>query len=105
MQLDTLPSTLRNLGDKPIYALIWTTTPWSLIANQAIAFSNDVLYCVVEDNSENRYILAKECLAMLCLDIEEKVGPLKMITSIKGNIQLSLFYMYLLQVYINYKII
>jgi len=105
MQLDTLPSALKNLGNKPIYALIWTTTPWSLIANQAIAFSNDVLYCVVEDNSGNRYILANECLATLCLDTEEKIGPLKMVTTIKGNIQLFLFYIYLLQIGINYKII
>ncbi|EZA61699.1 hypothetical protein DMN91_004103 [Ooceraea biroi] len=80
MQLDTLPSKLRNLEDRPLYALIWTTTPWSLIANQAIAFSH-IPYCVVEDNSGNRYILAQECLA----DVERKIGPLKILTTIEGQ--------------------
>lgn len=83
MQLDTstLSSKLKNLENKPLYALIWTTTPWSLIANQAIAFSNNIVYCIVEDNSKNLYILAQECLT----NIEQKLGPLKLITTIKGN--------------------
>ncbi|KAL6442003.1 hypothetical protein ACFW04_002386 [Cataglyphis niger] len=83
MQLDTctLFSKLKNLENKPLYALIWTTTPWSLIANQAIAFSNNIVYCIVEDNSENLYILAQECLT----SIEQKLGPLKLITTIKGQ--------------------
>lgn len=81
MQLDTLPSNLRNLQNKPLYALIWTTTPWTLIANQAIAFSNDIVYCVAEDNSKNLYILGQECIA----SVEEKLGPLKPIATIKGK--------------------
>lgn len=83
MQLDacTLPSKLKNLENKPLYALIWTTTPWSLIANQAIAFSNNIVYCIVEDNSKNLYILAQECLS----SIEQKLGPLKLVTTITGN--------------------
>ncbi|KAM0724506.1 Isoleucine--tRNA ligase, mitochondrial [Formica fusca] len=83
MQLDTftLSSKLKNLENKPLYALIWTTTPWSLIANQAIAFSNNIVYCIVEDNSKNLYILAQECLT----NIEQKLGPLKLITTIKGQ--------------------
>lgn len=83
MQLDTctLFSKLKNLENKPLYALIWTTTPWSLIANQAIAFSNNIVYCIVEDNSKNLYILAQECLT----SIEQTLGPLKLITTIEGN--------------------
>lgn len=84
MRVDTqaLASRLKDLQNKPLYALIWTTTPWSLIANQAIAFSNNIVYCIVEDNSKNLYILAQECLA----SIEQKLGPLKLITTIMGNI-------------------
>ncbi|XP_012218366.2 isoleucine--tRNA ligase, mitochondrial [Linepithema humile] len=81
MQLDVLPPKLKNLGNQSLYALIWTTTPWSLLANQAIAFSNDIVYCVVEDNSKNLYIVAQECLT----NIEQKLGSLKLITIIKGQ--------------------
>ncbi|KAL6259758.1 hypothetical protein P5V15_009672 [Pogonomyrmex californicus] len=83
MQLDTqaLPPRLKDIQNKPLYALIWTTTPWSLVANQAIAFSNDIGYCIVEDNSKNLYILAQECLT----NIEQKIGPLKLIMTITGQ--------------------
>lgn len=84
MRLDThaLASRLKDFENKPLYALIWTTTPWSLVANQAIAFSNNIVYCIVEDNLKNLYILAQECLA----NTEQKLGPLKLITTITGNI-------------------
>lgn len=82
MQLDTLPSKLKSLENRSVYALIWTTTPWSLIANQAIAFSKDIVYCIVEDNYKNLYIIAQECTT----SIEQKLGPLKLITSIEGKI-------------------
>ncbi|XP_011881954.1 PREDICTED: isoleucine--tRNA ligase, mitochondrial [Vollenhovia emeryi] len=83
MRLDAhaLASRLKNLENKPLYALIWTTTPWSLIANQAISFSSNTVYCIVEDNSKNLYILAQECLA----NIEQKLGPLKLIATITGQ--------------------
>lgn len=81
MQFDTLPTKLKSLENKPLYALIWTTTPWSLVANQAIAFSKDVVYCVVEDNSKNLYVVAQECVT----SIERRFGPLKSITTIKGK--------------------
>ncbi|KOS19077.1 Isoleucine--tRNA ligase [Escovopsis weberi] len=31
----------------PLYAAIWTTTPWTLPANQAIAVNDDILYAVL----------------------------------------------------------
>lgn len=47
----------------PISAVIWTTTPWTLPANQAVAVNADVDYALVKVESEmgERYvILAKE---------------------------------------------
>ncbi|EFN83779.1 isoleucine--tRNA ligase, mitochondrial [Harpegnathos saltator] len=81
MQLDTLPSNLKSLGSKALHALIWTTTPWTLIANQAIAFSNDIVYCVVEDSSKNLYIIAQDSVT----SVEKKLGPLKAIATVKGQ--------------------
>lgn len=31
----------------PLYALVWTTTPWTLLENQAIAFNKQETYCIV----------------------------------------------------------
>ncbi len=44
-------------GEENTYFLAWTTTPWTLISNVALAVHPDFLYAVVETNGE-RYILA-----------------------------------------------
>ncbi|MBP1747499.1 MAG: ileS [Deltaproteobacteria bacterium] len=38
--------------DKPVYMLIWTTTPWTLPANLAIAIHPDFTYVAVETDKE-----------------------------------------------------
>ena len=47
--------------EKPLYAVIWTTTPWTLPANLAIAVKPDFDYVVVEYGGIN-YIVAHELL-------------------------------------------
>jgi len=47
--------------DGPINVVIWTTTPWTLPANKAIAVGKDIEYCVVRydaDGTENTIIAA-----------------------------------------------
>lgn len=46
---------------KPIYVIIWTTTPWTLPANLAIALHPDFSYVAVEVDDEI-YIVAEELL-------------------------------------------
>lgn len=42
-------SSLEGLDLKgPLYAAIWTTTPWTLPANKAIAVHEDLVYCVLQ---------------------------------------------------------
>jgi isoleucyl-tRNA synthetase len=48
--------------EKPLYAIIWTTTPWTLPANLAIAVKPDFEYAVVEHDGVN-YLLASELVA------------------------------------------
>src|SRR5438309_9289353 len=48
--------------EKPLYAVIWTTTPWTLPANLAIAVKPDFDYVVVETNGIN-YIVAHQLLS------------------------------------------
>ena len=43
------------------YILAWTTTPWTLPGNVALAVGKDIDYAIVEQNGEN-YILAKDLI-------------------------------------------
>jgi isoleucyl-tRNA synthetase len=61
----------------PVYILAWTTTPWTLPGNIALAVGKDIDYVVAEKDGE-KYILAKELL--------EKVLPdSKTVMEIKGK--------------------
>ena len=51
--------------DKPVYAVIWTTTPWTLPANQALNVHPELTYNVV-DTEKGLLILAAE-LQEACL--------------------------------------
>ncbi|XP_026333742.1 isoleucine--tRNA ligase, mitochondrial [Hyposmocoma kahamanoa] len=46
--IENVPKVVQNvLKGKPLYALIWTTTPWTLIANRAICYSPQLKYSIV----------------------------------------------------------
>ena len=60
---------LKGYPDKPIFMLIWTTTPWTLPANLAIAINPEFTYVAVETNDEI-YIAVKDLVA----DIMGKAG-------------------------------
>ena len=49
--------------EKPAYAIIWTTTPWTLPANLAIAVQPEFDYSVVEHDGVN-YLIATELLEL-----------------------------------------
>ncbi len=53
-----LPENFLSLRGKKVFALIWTTTPWTLPANLALAFHPDYTYVAAEINGEV-YILAE----------------------------------------------
>ena len=63
-------------------AVIWTTTPWTLPANRAIAVRSDQEYCIVKTSKFGRLILAKSILgeANQFLDNE-----LEIISSLPGK--------------------
>jgi isoleucyl-tRNA synthetase len=48
------------IGDKPAYLLAWTTTPWTLPGNTALAVSPDADYSVLE--GENDYLIMASAL-------------------------------------------
>ncbi len=47
--------------DKPVSVVIWTTTPWTLPANEAVALNPELVYALV-DLGEQYYILAEDLL-------------------------------------------
>ena len=60
----SLPDAL-NAGESPVYLMAWTTTPWTLPGNTALAVDADAEYSVVElegDRGPERLVLASELL-------------------------------------------
>ena len=51
---------LELVGDKPVYLLAWTTTPWTLPGNTALAVAADADYAIVEHDGE--YLVMAEAL-------------------------------------------
>ena len=47
------------------YLLVWTTTPWTLPSNVAVAVGADYDYVAVEEQNGQHLILAKECMPSL----------------------------------------
>jgi isoleucyl-tRNA synthetase len=54
------------------YLLIWTTTPWTLPSNQAVAVNPDVEYVQVPGPDGRRYVLAKARLAAYARELGEE---------------------------------
>src|SRR5690606_24637764 len=48
-------------GEADTYFLAWTTTPWTIVSNMALAVNPKLDYVKVEHQGE-KYILAKNCL-------------------------------------------
>src|SRR5713101_3497178 len=68
--------------DKPVYVLIWTTTPWTLPANLGIAVNPNFDYAAV-DVGEEIYIVAKDLVEA----VAEKCGlaPARIVASFPGS--------------------
>jgi isoleucyl-tRNA synthetase len=54
------------------YLLVWTTTPWTLPSNQAVAVNPDVEYVAVPGLDGRRYVLAKARLAAYARELGEE---------------------------------
>jgi len=65
---------LPALKDKKVFVVIWTTTPWTLPANLAVAFHPDLAYAAVEQNNE------------VLLVAEGRIGPLKERVGLDGTV-------------------
>ncbi|KIV94420.1 isoleucine-tRNA ligase [Exophiala mesophila] len=57
----------------PVHLLIWTTTPWTLPANQAVAINSALNYVVVKSDTHGHLIVADTRIEYLESAIGEKV--------------------------------
>jgi len=58
--VDHLPAELAPLGEKPLFFVIWTTTPWTIPANLGICLNPELSYAAVEIGGE--YLVVAEGL-------------------------------------------
>ena len=73
--------------EKNISALIWTTTPWTLPANRAIAYSDEALYAIVQSsNNAASFLVAHDLIEKLEEETGLKFSVLKTLngTDLKG---------------------
>ncbi len=63
-------------GLEGAFALVWTTTPWTIPVNQGIAYGAEVAYSLVEDGGR-RYLVATELIGTLQQRLGRKVTTLK----------------------------
>ena len=57
-------------SDGGFYALVWTTTPWTLPASMALAFNPQLKYVLVSDDRGDTYIVAEEMVS----SVEKETG-------------------------------
>ena len=51
-----------------IALLVWTTTPWTLVSNTAVAVKPDAVYCVVRTADDETLVVAEELIGSLFAD-------------------------------------
>ncbi len=66
-RVKNVESGILNLEPKtPVYLVAWTTTPWTLPGNVAVAVGKDIVYAVVTiEGEEGAFVLAKERLNVM----------------------------------------
>jgi isoleucyl-tRNA synthetase len=79
-----LGKVLKETG-KPAYFLVWTTTPWTLPGNTALAVSGESDYAVIEDGEE---------ILVMANQLKDRVGlgDRRVLMSVKGRDLISIRY-------------
>lgn len=85
-QMDTDPSVFVyfKLEDEEEYMLAWTTTPWTLPANVAIAVNPEVEYSLVE-HADKKFYVASEAVSRVMQDEKKKPLEYTVLKKVKGS--------------------
>ena len=73
-----------NTQDKDVYAIIWTTTPWTIPSNMAISMHPRFEYTFFEYKNDV-YVVAQELLASFLKDVEWEESDIKVLGSCSGQ--------------------
>jgi isoleucyl-tRNA synthetase len=73
-----------KLKDADSFLLAWTTTPWTLLSNTALAVNEDITYAEVELGGES-LILAENLLDKALVDEKHQKLDYKIIRTLKGK--------------------
>jgi isoleucyl-tRNA synthetase len=68
-----------------IYALGWTTTPWTLPGNVALAVSSDIHYALVVTDGGDRLLIAKSRLEHVLIDDKKQPIAYTVLREIEGK--------------------
>ena len=87
MDHHSLPDALSAPDDEPVYLMIWTTTPWTLPANLAIAVHESLDYDLYQVNHQNRSlnVIVASGLADRALGSDRVDGQPVQLGSCKGT--------------------
>ncbi|KAL7620211.1 isoleucine-tRNA ligase [Parahypoxylon ruwenzoriense] len=80
----------------PVYAVIWTTTPWTLPANRAIAVHDELQYCIIRWGTSN-LLVSQSRIEILISKIGGSMDDIEVIATFKGEMLRSLKYVNRLQ--------
>jgi isoleucyl-tRNA synthetase len=78
-------------GGAPLYFLAWTTTPWTLPGNTALAVHPEVEYAEVATGGE-RFIMAKDLVEKVITDEKHQPLPYDILQTFKGSRLVGLSY-------------
>jgi len=78
VQEDSVYVAFKIKGKKDEYILAWTTTPWTLPGNVALAVGKDIDYVKVEISDKSKLVLGKEKLNLI-------KGDYKILEKLKGK--------------------
>uniref|UniRef100_A0A182JQD0 isoleucine--tRNA ligase n=1 Tax=Anopheles christyi TaxID=43041 RepID=A0A182JQD0_9DIPT len=64
-------------ADGEVYAVIWTTTPWTLPANQAVCYNPALDYCLVRSSLGDLLLVGKDLVDYLGVQLETSLTVLQ----------------------------
>ena len=76
----------------PVRALAWTTTPWTLPSNLALAVGRDITYAVVQVEDGARYLVAEERWAVLADTLAAALPGAQVVATVSGADMVGLHY-------------
>jgi len=82
VKFEVSKTSLKKGAQERFFFIVWTTTPWTLPANLAVALHPDKSYAIVKGNKEyERWIVAVERLTAL----RDLLNPEQVVTTVEGR--------------------